>query len=134
LFRAGTSVYYAVDDDDCSDTKDKDGETVRFIKCGSGDRSVCVEEKLGCPITQMSVVSVTQPRPAGLPYSVYLGDSYVLYYERGNPNSSSLPIVELHITEGLPCLETSNDDKSKEYYTLIKSKDNKCDKSDNLYT
>jgi hypothetical protein len=133
LFRAGTSVYYAVDDDDCSDTEKKDGDKVRFVKCGSGDKSFCVEESLGCPITKIEIVSVREPRPSGLPYSAPVGDSYVIYYERGNADTNELPIVELSISDGDPCLDRGSDTKDKPYYSLINSKDDECDESDPRY-
>lgn len=135
--RAGTSVYWAPspDSDGCSSKEDVHGNTIEFIKCGTGNIAVCQEKTLGCPINRIKMLKAGLPKPDDYTHSTYFGDNYVLYYGYGNSTSTEAPIIDFSISEGLPCLQDPGDEatKDKNYYTLLKKKPSGCDYEDSRF-
>jgi hypothetical protein len=138
LLRAGTSVYWAPtpnSDGSCDTESDIYDNDVEFIRCGTGDYAFCAEKELGCPINQVLLQSSKSSRPSNYNSSVYFGDDLVLYYQKGDAESTTLPIIDVKITEGLACYDEPGDqlNPNRSYYPLLKSTPDKCDYVDSRY-
>jgi hypothetical protein len=137
ILRQGTSAYWAPSPEytGCPSKTDIYGNVVEFVQCGIGDKAICQESTIGCPINKIIIQQSSDPAPANYNQMVYFGDNYNLYYYIGNASSTDLPIIDLAISEGMVCLQDPGQEgnTSKTYYTLLESVPKGCDYYDGRF-
>ena len=138
ILRAGTPVYWAPDPDSdtCPSKDDIHGNSIDFVKCGTGKAAVCQEKNLGCPINRVELVKISEGvKPSDMSNYVLLGDDYVLYFGYANSSSPEGPIIDFAVSEGDRCLQDPGDEGSddKDYFKLLKSTPDGCKYEDDRF-